>query len=223
MWLHVDAAYGGGMLLSGPHRGVLDGIELADSVTLDPHKWFFAPLDAGAILVRDAARLTRSFGLQPAYLTDESDTVGERYQFFIHGFEQSRRLRALKVWMTLKRYGADQIGEWVAANVAQARRLFDLAEAHPDFVPATMPRMSAVCIRYAPAGIGETELASLHARVAQEIEAGGRFWISTTKLKGHTWFRINPVNFRTRMEHIERLFDTLVKECERARSGVVGS
>src|SRR5919109_4947202 len=97
-WLHVDAAYGAAMLLTSEGRDVLADLELADSVAVDPHKWFFAPVDAGAILVRDASQLPRSFGMEPAYLADELDAAGERYQYFVHGFEQSRRFRALKVW-----------------------------------------------------------------------------------------------------------------------------
>jgi len=73
------------------------GLELADSVTIDPHKWFYAPLDAGAILVKDARRLKASFGLKPSYLTDEFDRTNERYQYYVHSFEQSRRFRGLKV------------------------------------------------------------------------------------------------------------------------------
>ena len=219
-WLHVDAAYGGGMLLSRRHTGRLEGVALADSITVDPHKWFFAPLDAGAILVRDETQLTRSFGMKPAYLTDEMDKVDERYQYYVHGFEQSRRFRSLKVWMAFKRYGARQIGEWVDANVDHALRLHAHAEAHPDFEPAVRPRMSAVCVRYRPAGVGEERLGPLHAEVYRRIEAGGRFWFSTTELKGKTWFRICPVNFRTRSEHIDELFELLVKECERARDAL---
>jgi aromatic-L-amino-acid/L-tryptophan decarboxylase len=215
-WLHVDAAYGGGMLLSHDHPGVLDGLALADSVTIDPHKWFFAPLDAGAILVKDGARLTRSFGMQPSYLTDRMDRENERYNYYVHGFEQSRRFRALKVWMGLKRYGTRELGRWIDANVAQAKRLHDLASAHPDFEPATEPVMSAVCLRYRPAGLGESALAGLHAAVARRVEESGRFWISTTELKGKTWFRINPVNFRTRLEHVEALFELLEQECSAA-------
>ena len=105
MWLHADAAYGGGMLLSHAWPMGNQGLELADSVTVDPHKWFFAPLDAGAILVKDDRRLTASFGIKPAYLTDELDRANERYQYYVHGFEQSRRFRGLKVWMSFKRYG----------------------------------------------------------------------------------------------------------------------
>ena len=213
MWLHVDAAYGGGMLLSRDQPGLLSGIERADSITIDPHKWFYAPLDAGAILVRDEARLTASFGIRPPYLTDEMDPKGERYQYYVHGFEQSRRFRSLKVWMAFKRHGARQIGRWVDANVAQARRLFELAEAHPDFEPALRPAMSAVCIRCLAPELSEPQRARLHAAVARRIEESGRFWISTTVLKGRTWFRINPVNFRTRIGHVEALFETLVREC----------
>ncbi|MGH9869308.1 MAG: pyridoxal phosphate-dependent decarboxylase family protein [Candidatus Polarisedimenticolia bacterium] len=215
MWLHVDAAYGGGMLLSHRYPGRLAGLHLADSVTIDPHKWFYAPLDVGAILVKDERRLTASFGMSPAYLTDEMDAEGERYNYYVHGFEQSRRFRGLKVWMSLKRYGAKQIGAWVDANVDQARRLYELAHEHPKFEPAVEPLMSAVCLRYTggPGGPDEDAVAGLHARVARRVEEGGRFWFSTTVLKGKTWFRVNPVNFRTRMEHMDELFDLLVREC----------
>jgi aromatic-L-amino-acid decarboxylase len=212
MWLHVDAAYGGGMLLS-QERPMRDrGLELADSITIDPHKWFYAPLDAGAVLVKDQARLTASLGIKPSYLTDELDQTNERYQYYVHGFEQSRRFRSLKVWMSFKRYGARQIGEWIDNNVRQARHLYGLAEKDPEFEPASDPPMSAICIRFK--GV-EDEAASkaLHAEVAQRVEQSGRFWMSTTELKGKTWFRINPVNFRTREEHMEALFRLLQQEC----------
>src|SRR5580704_547062 len=124
MWLHADAAYGGGMLLSHAWPMRDRGLELADSITIDPHKWFYAPHDAGAILVKDDRRLTASFGMKPSYLTDELDRANERYQYYVHSFEQSRRFRGLKVWMSFKRYGANQIGEWIDNNVRQAKHLY---------------------------------------------------------------------------------------------------
>ncbi len=216
MWLHVDAAYGGGMLLSHEWPMVDLGLELADSITIDPHKWFYAPLDAGAILLKDQRRLTASFGMKPSYLTDEFDRANERYQYYVHGFEQSRRFRSLKVWMSFKRYGTAQIGEWIDNNVRQAKHLYALAEQHPDFEAACIPPMSAICIRYTGTQISENESKHLHAEVAQRIEQSGRFWISTTELKGKTWFRINPVNFRTRQEHMDELFSLLQSECRSA-------
>jgi aromatic-L-amino-acid/L-tryptophan decarboxylase len=213
MWLHVDAAYGGGMLLSREWPMRDRGLELANSITIDPHKWFYAPLDAGAVLVKDERRLTASFGIKPSYLTDELDQADERYQYYVHGFEQSRRFRSLKVWMSFKRYGTRQIGEWIDNNVRQAKYLHVLAEKHPDFEGVSRPPMSAICIRFTGAFLNEADSKKLHAAVAQRVEQSGRFWMSTTELKGKTWFRINPVNFRTREQHMQELFSLLEQEC----------
>jgi aromatic-L-amino-acid decarboxylase len=216
MWLHADAAYGGGMLLSNESPMRDRGLELADSVTIDPHKWFYAPLDAGAILVKDERRLTASFGMKPSYLTDELDHAKERYQYYVHGFEQSRRFRSLKIWMSFKRYGARQIGEWIDNNVRQARHLYSMVVNHPEFEAASNPPMSAICIRYRGADLSEADSKKLHAQVVRRVEQSGKFWISTTELKGKTWFRINPVNFRTRTEHMEQLLTLLEQECRTA-------
>jgi aromatic-L-amino-acid/L-tryptophan decarboxylase len=213
MWLHVDAAYGGGMLLSHAWPMRNQGLELADSLTIDPHKWFFAPLDAGAILVKDDRRLAASFGIKPAYLTDEFDRTNERYQYYVHSFEQSRRFRGLKVWMSFKRYGARQIGEWIDNNVRQAKHLYSLLTEHPDFEPACEPQLSAICIRYRGADLDEAQSRELHAKVAKRVEQSGKFWFSTTELKGKMYFRISPVNFRTRTEHIDQLLAFLEQEC----------
>jgi aromatic-L-amino-acid decarboxylase len=216
MWLHTDAAYGGGMLLSNEYSLRDHGLELADSITIDPHKWFYAPLDAGALLVKNEARLTASFGMKPSYLTDEMDQAKERYQYYVHGFEQSRRFRSLKVWMSFKRYGSHQIGQWIDNNVRQARYLYSLVENHPDFEAASNPPMSAICIRFRNADLGEADSKKLHALVVERVEQSGKFWISTTELKGKIWFRINPVNFRTRTEHMEQLLALLEQECRAA-------
>ncbi|MBS1802941.1 MAG: hypothetical protein JST28_06210 [Acidobacteria bacterium] len=215
MWLHADAAYGGGMLLSHAFAMKDAGLELADSVTIDPHKWFYAPLDAGAVLVKDEARLTRSFGMKPAYLTDEMEGAEERYQYYVHGFEQSRRFRSLKVWMSFKRYGTAQIGEWIDNNVRQARHMYELVGNDAEFEAASEPPMSAICIRYVGPGSEGVDEKKLHAEVADRVERSGRFWIGTTELKGKMWFRINPVNFRTRQEHMEGLLELLRVECRK--------
>jgi aromatic-L-amino-acid/L-tryptophan decarboxylase len=213
MWLHADAAYGGGMLLSHDFKLGDAGLELADSVTIDPHKWFYAPLDAGAVLVKDETRLTKSFGMKPAYLTDEMEGAEERYQYYVHGFEQSRRFRSLKVWMSFKRYGTAQIGEWIDNNVRQARHVYSLVENDAEFEAASEPPMSAICIRYVGPGVDRVGEKQLHAEVADRVERSSKFWIGTTELKGKMWFRINPVNFRTRQEHMEGLLELLRVEC----------
>ena len=166
------------------------------------------------MLVKNNERLTRSFGLQPAYLTEQKDTEGERYQYFVHSFEQSRRFRSLKIWMSFKRYGLKEIGRWIDANVKQAHHLYDMVSTHPDFEAVVEPVMSAVCIRYTGRPMDDATRTALHHDAVQQIEESGKFWISTTVLKGKTYFRINPVNFRTRQEHIDGLFDMLCTACE---------
>jgi glutamate/tyrosine decarboxylase-like PLP-dependent enzyme len=219
--MHADAAYGGGVLISHKHPNLLQGLELSDSVTIDPHKWFYAPLDAGAILVKDESRLTASFGLQPAYLTNMFDKKGERYNYYVHGFEQSKRFRSLKVWMSFKRYGTSTIGEWVDNNIEQAIYLYDLVKDDNEFEAAVKPLMSAICLRYIGGGLSEERRAELHADVVRRIEQNGKFWISTTEMKGKTWFRINPVNLRTQQEHMKMLYELLKKECKGLVSSIV--
>jgi aromatic-L-amino-acid decarboxylase len=219
-WFHVDAAYGGGMLLSHKNKKLLKGLHLADSVTIDPHKWFYAPLDCGAILVKYHDQLTRSFGIQHAYLTDQSERKNERYQFYVNGFEQSKRFRSLKVWMSFQHYGKDQIGEWVDKNVEQANYLHNLAINSKDFESATEPKMSAICIRYKAEGLTNEQLTKLHIDVAARIEKEGNFWFATTILKGKTWFRINPVNIYTTIETMDALFNTLQNYCKQAADNI---
>ena len=216
-WFHVDAAYGGGMLLSQENKGILKGLELADSVTIDPHKWFYAPLDCGAILVKDHDQLTRSFGIQHAYLTDQNEKRNERYQFYVHGFEQSKKFRSLKVWMSFQHYGKDEMGRWVDKNISQAFHLHQLACDDPDFESALKPEMSAVCIRYKGEGLTNEQLSKLHIQVAERIEKVGEYWFATTVLKGKTWFRINPVNLNTTIETMDALFKTLEVYCRETK------
>lgn len=214
MWMHADAAYGGGMLVSHRWPGLLDGLERADSITIDPHKWFYAPVDAGAVLVRDESQLTRSFGIRPSYLTDEFDDAGARYQYYVHGLEQSRRFRGLKVWMSFKRHGTAEIGRWVDDNVQQALRMHELAQRNPRFDSAVEPRMSAVCVRYVPErDLTPKQIAELHHEAVGRVERSGKFWIGTTHLKGRVWFRACPVNFRTTLAHMDRLMGLLEKVC----------
>jgi aromatic-L-amino-acid/L-tryptophan decarboxylase len=212
-WMHADAAYGGGMLLSNKFPGALKGIHLADSVTIDPHKWFYAPLDAGAVLVKDHDQLTRSFGISPPYLTDQTEQKDERYLFYVHGFEQSKRFRSLKVWTSFHHYGKTQIGSWVDDNIEQAKHLHQLVKEENIFASATEPRMSAVCIRYLADGLSGEALRKLHHEAAARIEQQGKFWFATTEMKGQTWFRINPVNIYTRMEHMDALYAQLKLTC----------
>jgi L-2,4-diaminobutyrate decarboxylase len=115
--------------------------------------------------------------------------------------------------MSFKRYGASQIGEWVDNNVRQAKHLYSLVAEHPEFEAACEPPMSAICIRYRGADPDQAQSRELHAEVAKRVEQSGKFWFATTELKGKMYFRISPVNFRTRMEHMDQLLAFLEQEC----------
>ena len=115
--------------------------------------------------------------------------------------------------MSFKRYGSGQIGEWIDNNVRQAQFLYSLMENDPEFEAASKPPMSAICIRYCHTHLNDAQAKRLHAEVVERVEKSGKFWISTTELKGKTWFRINPVNFRTRAEHMSQLLPVLREEC----------
>jgi len=121
--------------------------------------------------------------------------------------------------MSFKRYGTKQIGKWTDGNIEQADYFNNLVLNTSDF-KAVKSEMSAICIRYQPEGISEDALAKLHHDVVRKVEQGGKFWISTTVLKGLTWFRINPVNFRTRNEHMEQLLELVKNECKLAVSNL---
>lgn len=222
-WFHVDAAYGGGLLASQKHSYVLKDLPLADSITIDPHKWFYAPLDAGAVLVKNHHQLTDSFGIQHAYLTDQTGQKSERYQFYIHGFEQSKRFRSLKVWMSFQHYGKKQIGEWIDNNIAQADRLHRLAESEGLFESATEPVMSAVCLHYKSEALDAEKRKELHFEAAARIERSGQFWFATTIMKGKPWFRINPVNLHTTDAHIDQLYESLKETCREVETEVKDS
>src|SRR5438445_13063194 len=111
--------------------------------------------------------------------------------------------------MSFKRYGTNQIGEWIDNNVRQAKHLYSLAVKHPEFEPASEPPLSAICIRFRGADLDEAQSKQLHAEVAKRVVQSGKFWFSTTELKGKIWFRFCHVNFRTRTEHMYQLLTIL--------------
>ena len=120
--------------------------------------------------------------------------------------------------MSFHHYGKDKIGEWVDNHVAQARHLHQLAISQGIFESATLPSMSAICLHYKSDNLTKEQSTKLHHEVASRIEKGGQFWFATTEMKGKTWFRINPVNIHTTIEHMEQLYEVLKKTCEEVKN-----
>ena len=227
LWLHVDAAYGGAARLSARDRDRVPGLHLADSVTIDPHKWFFQAYDVGALVVRDGRHLRDTFDRSPEYyrggegpVAAADDAHGDDHagqlNFYKLGFEGTRRFRALKLWATWKHLGTSGLGRLIEANddVAAylARRCAeaDDLEAFPED-----PELSVVCFRHLPGGraaamaMPKDDLDAHQDRLAAALEASGDGWLSTTSLHGSTWLRAGVVNYLTTEADIDRLLETL--------------
>ena len=206
LWLHVDAAYGGAAALADDLRPLLAGLEQADSVAVDPHKWLYTPQSGGCVLVRDGAALARSFHADASYVwLDEAVRTG--VDLAMHGPQFSRGFAALKIWVSLLAHGSAAYGRRISHDAALARYLGELVAEHPDFELMVPPRLSICCFRHRPAGWahGEEALDRLNERLLTAIHADGRAYCSNAVIGGRFGLRACIVNVRTEAADVERL------------------
>jgi glutamate/tyrosine decarboxylase-like PLP-dependent enzyme len=209
LWLHVDGAYGALASVSTKLRPLFRGLERADSVAADPHKWLYVPYEAGAALVREPGRMADAFRRPAPYLVHDPDSpVAGPVSFNERGPELSRSFKALKVWMGLKRHGRRGYAAAVEHDVAMARFLADDVAARADFELMAEPVLSIVGFRYRPAGLtDEDRLARLNRQVVNRLVGSGAFFLAPTLLKGRTAMRVAIVNFRTSEDDLRALLD----------------
>ncbi len=213
-FLHVDAAYGGAAILCESLRPRLRGIERADSITIDPHKWMYLPNESGCVLVRDRALLRRSFGEQPAYLKDSADRLEVLPDFYREGLQGSRRAKAFSLWATLLVYGADTLAQSIERNVELIQFLRDRVRSLKDFELAHEPDLGLLCFRFAPPGKTPEEQDDLNRLIQRRVEASGVAWFATTVLSGRVVLRINIESFRTTEADIDRTLDAITDAVE---------
>ncbi|HYT94093.1 MAG TPA: aminotransferase class V-fold PLP-dependent enzyme [Gemmataceae bacterium] len=210
LWLHVDAAYGWAAVLTEEGRALLDGIGRADSITLDPHKWFGQTFEVGCVLIRDGRRLGETFALRPEYMKDVEPGADE-VNFADHGLALTRRFRALKIWLSMKVLGVG----WFRDLVSHCCGLAEYAQAlleHAGVFEILSPRqLSIVAFRYAPAGIAAPELDALNAALLDEVRATGRAFLSSTRLQGQLALRLCFVNWRTTASDVEEVVRLLLE------------
>ncbi len=232
LWLHVDAAYGGAVRLSARDGDRVTDLDRADSVTVDPHKWFFQAYDIGGLLVRDGAHLAQTFGGRaPEYYRggetpaggdhdrarhSDHDDHGEQLNFYKLSFEGTRRWRALKLWMSWKHLGTEGFARLIEANDDLAALLARRCAESDDFeaIPET-PELSVVCFRHLPNGraaalaLPPSELDAHQDRLQRALEVDGDGWLTTTRLRGATYLRAGIVNYLSTEADIDRLLATL--------------
>jgi aromatic-L-amino-acid/L-tryptophan decarboxylase len=209
-WLHVDAAYGGFSVLTERGRRALAGLERADSVTTDPHKWLYVPFECGCLLLRDPRRLKAAFQIYPDYLKD-AESIGEEVNFADYGEQLTRYARALKVWLSVGYFGVDTLSEAIEHGLDLASHAERLVREEPDLEVLAPATLGVLCFRAHPRGLDDpAALDALNARVNARINAGGRFFLSSTRLQDRLSLRICPIGFRTTVEDIEELIRELV-------------
>ena len=210
LWFHVDGAIGAVLALSNSHRGLVAGIERADSVALDLHKWLQVPFEAGCALVRDRQLHRGTFALTPEYLekTERGLASGPLW-FSEYGLQLSRGFRALKVWMSFKEHGLARYGELIDRNVAQAKLLARLVDESPDLELMAPVTVNIVCFRYNPGGLDVDRLNALNEELLIRLHESGIAAPSYTTLAGNYCLRAAIANHRTRDEDLPLLVEAV--------------
>lgn len=209
LWLHVDGAYGAAAIFSDRHRELVRGIELADSVTIDPHKWLAMPFAAGVVLTQRPEALQQAFATSTPYMPKKTPTAAPVLDNFQVSTQWSRRMNSLKLWLTLQVHGRQAYEELIDrqlklaaffANWVRSSELFELA------APQVLP---IVNFRVKRGGIAEDERRAAHEAIVHEVTRDGRRWISTTLVSGHSVMRMMVISYLTGHRHLEDLMVAL--------------
>ncbi|MFI6444615.1 pyridoxal phosphate-dependent decarboxylase family protein [Kitasatospora sp. NPDC050543] len=203
LWLHVDGAYGAFGVLDPAIAHRYAGLERADSLALDPHKWLGVPVDCGCALVRDTDELRGTFSLVPSYLRDEA--AGALGWFSEYGMEQTRPFRSLKVWATIAHRGRQGIAEDIARCTALARRLGELVEADPELELLAPVQTSIVAFRYRPAGLAPEAVDAVNRELPVAVQLRGRVFVTGARLAEREMLRACLLNAATTEADLELL------------------
>ena len=207
-WFHVDAAYGGAIILSERLRPLLAGIDRADSITFDAHKWLYAPAVSAFVLVRDGTRLERSFSAHAAYVEQERDVVERGVDLGFEGLQLSRGFAALRVWVSLLAHGRAAYARRIEHDVALTSWMAERIEEAPELELVCPPSLSICCFRYRPAGVDDEDYVDrLTTRVMTELQVDGTVFPSNALVHGRAAIRSCIVTYRTEATHLQRLLD----------------
>ncbi|MEO7086743.1 MAG: aspartate aminotransferase family protein [Gemmatimonadaceae bacterium] len=219
IWLHVDGAYGAPAAMVADASEALRALSIADSVAVDPHKWLYAPLEAGCTLVRDPEKLLNAFSFHPVYYRFGGDAEDPPTNYYEWGPQNSRGNRALKVWATMRQCGRDGYMRMISEDIELSRAMHRLAADH-DELEALTQSLSITTFRYVPrelrAGVGapdvEKYLNDLNSRLLERLQAGGEVYLSNAVIGGRFALRACIVNFRTTMADAEALIAAAARE-----------
>jgi aromatic-L-amino-acid/L-tryptophan decarboxylase len=209
LWFHVDGAYGGFAAILSDAPSDLRGLREADSLAVDPHKWLYAPLEAGCALVRDPKLLHDTFSYRPQYYHLVEDPDDDAINYFEYGPQNARAFRALKVWLCLRQAGVDGYRKMIAQNIQLAKQVYELASNNPNLEALTCS-LSIATFRYVPRDLRNREnaeqyLNQLNSELLTILQRGGKVFISNAMVRGKFALRACIVNFRTSSADVEFL------------------
>lgn len=222
-WLHIDGAYGAAAILDPNCRPLFRGIERADSIALDPHKWLSVPVECGCVLVRNGPLLRDTFSLVPPYVrTEPGKGIGNLPWFAEYGFQQTRGFRALKLWVTLARAGTSGLQQQITRQIALARYLEEKIEAGQNLELRAKGVLSIVCFRYVPPELAGNEAAlnALNKSIMERMQAGGTAFVTSATLDGRFLLRACILHYATTERDIDVMLEA-VRDLGRAIGSTV--
>ena len=212
LWFHADGCIGALIAIAEKSSHLVSGLEKADSVALDPHKWLHAPFEVGCAIIKNAQAHLNSFSLTPEYLEKtERGIAASQDWLFDYGMQTSRGFRALKVWMTLKEHGIKKFGRLIDQNIAQANHLTELIKAHTNLELLTPTTINIVCFRYNPGNKSDETIKTINTEIMLQLQETGTAAISDTTLNGEHCLRVAINNHRTRTSDLDLLITEILR------------
>lgn len=209
MWFHVDGAYGGLAASINSLKNLYSGLEHADSIALDFHKWLYQPFEVGCFLVKDWSQLRETYFNKAAYLDTELELKTNRLEFNEHYFQLSRNAKAFKVWMSIKAYGFNKIQEMMQKDIDLTHYLVKLINDSHDFELKSTSDLAVACFRYKGRMTDDKEITEINQNLIPALEADGRVFITGTKLNNEFVLRACLINHRKQKSSIKYLLDTI--------------
>jgi aromatic-L-amino-acid decarboxylase len=213
LWLHVDGAYGGSAIFSDQHRMLLRGIERADSITIDPHKWMAMPLAAGVILTRHPEMLERAFAVAAPYMPQAAESKALDNSRI--STQWTRRMNSLKLWLTLRVHGRKAYEEHIDRQLDLAQGFASWVRASDHFELAAPQTLPIVAFRFKAASLSREQIADVHASIVEEVTRDGTRWISETKVNGRSVLRMMVISYLTEERHLRELGKALTETATR--------
>jgi glutamate/tyrosine decarboxylase-like PLP-dependent enzyme len=204
LWFHVDGAYGAPAAASDVAAAEFAGLDRADSLSVDAHKWLYVPVDCSVLLLRDAADSYGAFGPASDYVRVLADADDEAFAFWDHGLELSRRSRALKLWLTFRYYGADRLAQAIGEDIRLAQLMGDIVRTTEDLELLCEPSLSVCCFRQRPRDMSDDALDGHNEALLARLQRDGRAYFSNVSVAGRFGLRACITNFRTTEEDVRQ-------------------